>query len=96
VMDGGGNPVGQLDVDSSGAGLRREIEVVVSGSLIQTSTSELDAQKVLLTPGGAVAVDVASASTTTFAVSIGSSTLERPVLMTWSSLTHDWAHITSQ
>ena len=40
---------------------------------IQTSTSELDAQKVLLTPGGAVAVDVASASTTTFAVSIGSS-----------------------
>ena len=74
VMDGGGNPVGQLDVDSSGAGLRREIEVVVSGSLIQTSTSELDDQKVLLTPGGAVAVDVASASTTTFAVSISSST----------------------
>ena len=75
VMDGGGNPVGQLDIDLSGAGLRREIEVVVSGSLMEPIQNDDDGdQNILLTPGGAVAVDVTSESTTTFAVSKGIST----------------------
>lgn len=65
VMDGGGNFIGQLDVDQLGAGLRRDLTTTVGGNLMLAEYSEAeDNQGIVLTPGGAIAVSSVEASTT--------------------------------
>ena len=45
-MDGGGNFIGQLDVDQLGAGLRRDLTTTVGGNLMLAEYSEAEDNQV--------------------------------------------------